>query len=174
VGRSRSPSSGSRNLMSPFESFFNEMDKNFFGENMWPEMTREELAEFSPSIDLEENDEMYLITADLPGIKSDDIKIDVVGNKIKISGERRREVKGEGLYERSQGHFSRSLTLPENIDVKKVEANFEDGVLRVVLPKTEIKSSQQIKVHSGPPQGLIDRFIHREKTVEPIKEQSKH
>ena len=110
-------------------------------------------------------------------VKKEDLKIDLNGNMLRVSGERKREIKEEGYYERSSGRFSRSFTLPENVDASKIEANFEDGVLRIVLPKTEVKGSQEIKVQSGQPQGLIDRFLHREKTVkteEKTKEKEKH
>lgn len=164
-----------RNLMSRFDDFFNDFDRDML-QPRWPERSGEAPTEFSPSVDIEENDEMYLVSADLPGIKREDIKIDIQGNNLRISGERRREVKEEGYYERSSGRFTRSFALPDTVDAKRIEANFEDGVLRVVLPKTEVKAaSQEIKIQAGQPQGLIDRFLHRdrEKTVKG-EEKNKH
>lgn len=175
--RELSPFTGRRDLMSRFEDFFNDFDRDFLSSRSWPERSLETLAEFSPSVDIEENEEMYMVSADLPGIKKDEIKIDVTGNTLRVSGERRREIKEEGYYERSSGRFSRSFTLPEAVDSKKIEANFEDGVLRIVLPKSEVKGAHEIKINAGQPQGLIDRFLHREKTVktdEKNKEKEKH
>lgn len=170
-----SPFSERRDLVSRFNDFFNDWDREFAsGRGLDRELER---ADFSPSVDVEENDEMFLVSADIPGVKKEDLKIDVHGNTLRLSGERRREVKEEGYYERSSGRFSRTFTLPENVDSSKIEAHFEDGVLRVVLPKTEVKGAQEIKVQSGQPQGLIDRFLHREKTVksdEKVKEKEKH
>ncbi|WP_413288969.1 Hsp20/alpha crystallin family protein [Bdellovibrio sp. HCB337] len=175
-GRELAPlSSGLRNFMSRFDDVFNDFERDFSMEPLWPSTNLASLGEFAPSVDIEESDEMYMISADLPGMKKDDVKIDISGNSLRISGERNREVKEEGYRERSYGRFSRSFTLPQNIDSKKVEANFEDGVLRIVLPKTEVSKAQSIKIESGRPAGLIDRFLHREKTVESTdKEESKH
>lgn len=165
-----------RDIVSRFEDFFRDFDRDFFSKNL-PERSMESMAEFSPSVDIEENDEMYFVSADLPGVKKEDIKLDINGNMLRFSGERRREVKEEGYYERSSGRFSRSFTLPENVDAKKIEANFEDGVLRIVLPKSEVKGAQSIQINSGQPQGLIDRFLNREKTVkaeDKTSEKEKH
>jgi len=172
--RELAPLSGIRNMMSRFDDVFNNLERDLFTEPAWPQLSLEGLQEFTPSVDIEENDEMYMISADLPGLKKDDVKIDITGNSLKISGERSKEIKEEGYRERSYGRFARSFTLPEAIDAKKVEANFEDGVLRIVLPKTEVKKAQEIKIQTGQPHGLIDRFLHHEKTVKAIEEKSKH
>lgn len=179
--RELSPFTGRAGFLSPFEDFFREMSRDFrdmdrdvFGDRLMQRRDLSSMAEFSPSVDIEENDEIYLITADLPGMKKDDIKIDIHGNALRISGERSREVKEEGYYERSAGRFTRSFTLPEGVDVKKIEANFEDGVLRVALPKTEVKPSQEVKIQSGQSQGILDRFLHREKTVKGSEQKEKH
>ncbi|HEY8271583.1 MAG TPA: Hsp20/alpha crystallin family protein [Pseudobdellovibrionaceae bacterium] len=175
--RELAPLSGMRNMMSRFDDVFNNLEREFFAEpagGRWAQTGLEGMTEFTPSVDIEESDEMYLISADLPGIKKEDVKIDVTGNTLRFSGERSKDIKEEGYRERSYGRFSRSFTLPQNIDPKKVEAHFEDGVLRIVLPKSEVKSAQEIKIQSGQPQGLIDRFLHREKNAKPTEEASKH
>ncbi|WP_413287767.1 Hsp20/alpha crystallin family protein [Bdellovibrio sp. HCB337] len=177
--RELSPFSSRSLFGSPIDDFFREMDRNFrdidrgsLRDRLLEERGSGSLAEFNPSVDIEESDEIFLISADLPGIKRDDIKIDVSGNTLRISGERSREVKEEGYYERSSGRFSRSFSLPEGVDAKKIEASFEDGVLRVALPKTEVKEAQEVKIQSGQPQGLLDRFLHREKTVKAGEQKS--
>lgn len=111
---------------------------------------------------------MYMIAADLPGLRTEDVKIDLHDRVLRISGERTREKKEDlnNYYERSSGRFVRSFTLPESVDAKKVEAHFENGVLRILLPKTEIQATQEVKIQSGKTEGsLLDRFLRREKSV---------
>lgn len=179
INRSLSPSWEGRNWMNRFDNFFNEMEKNMKSEMTWPEARLGDSLGFSPLVDVEENDDMFLISVDLPGLKKENIKIDVSGNVLTISGERTKEIKTEGYCERAYGRFARSFDLPENIDAKKVEAGFEDGVLRLVLPKSEVKTKQEIKIQAGAPrEGLIERFLHRDKTAkenpEMTKEKDKH
>jgi len=105
-------------------------------------------SEFNPSVDIEEKDGVYHVTADLPGMKKEDIKLDLVDNVLTISGERVREEKGEGKYfERCYGKFMRSFTLPKRVDVDHVRANFENGVLHVEIPQKELNSSRSIKIN---------------------------
>jgi len=155
--------------MSRFDNFFNDFEKEFFDNNraLTDQRGGDNFGDFTPAIDIEEDNGMYMITADLPGVKNEDVKIDVNDRTLRISGERARESRDDAnsYYERSYGRFVRSFNLPEAVDPKKIEAHFEDGVLRVLLPKTEVQAPQQVKVQTGKPQGLIDRFLHREKTV---------
>ncbi|NBX69240.1 MAG: Hsp20/alpha crystallin family protein [Proteobacteria bacterium] len=113
--------------------------------------------EFSPSCDLEETPSHYLIAVDLPGVSKEDIKIQMIDHQLKITGEKKREKKEEtaqSFYqERSYGRFERVLDLGENIKADKIEANFEEGVLRVTVPKKEETQpkSQPIKIGEGKP-----------------------
>lgn len=154
---------------SRFENFFNDFEKEFFGDSSRALAQRggDMFADFAPPVDIEESEEMYMVSADLPGLKREDIKIDLNNRLLKISGERCREMKEESnsYVERSYGKFVRTFTLPEAVDSKKIEAHFEDGVLRVLLPKTEAAAAQEIKIESGSPKGLLERFLHREKNV---------
>lgn len=103
-----------------------------------------------PEMDLVESDEHYLLKADLPGMKQDDVSIEFNDGTLTISGERKAEYerKDKGFFrlERSFGRFSRSLTLPEGIDPGKIEASFHDGVLDVVIPKPEQRKPRRIEV----------------------------
>ena len=97
-----------------------------------------------PPMDLVESDDHLVLRADLPGMKEDDVDIEIKDGVLTISGERRseQEEKGEGFHrvERAFGRFSRSLSLPEGVDASKVAASFADGVLEVKVPKpTETK-----------------------------------
>lgn len=131
----------SNDLFSRFEDFMNEFDR---GESN--ALTRAGF-DFSPSVDVEEKDNAYLVSADLPGLKKEDIKVELNDNILTISGERTRESKTEGGYsERSYGRFQRTFTLPVQVNSEKIQAHFEDGVLRITLPKAEGARSHSIKI----------------------------
>jgi HSP20 family protein len=97
------------------------------------------IASFTPRVNTREADDAYYIELDLPGIKKDEIEITTEDNVLTISGERKfkEEVKEEDYYkvESRYGKFSRSFTLPEDIDISGISAKSEDGVLEVVIPK---------------------------------------
>lgn len=133
----------SSDFFNQFEEFINEFDRNFSPSNA---VTRTEF-DFSPSLDLEEKDNNYIVTVDLPGIKKENIKVDLDDNVLTISGERTRESKGEGKYtERSYGKFLRSFSLPTKVNADKIDARFDNGVLQVTLPKAEGTRSHPIKI----------------------------
>ncbi|MCM8799483.1 MAG: Hsp20/alpha crystallin family protein [Candidatus Omnitrophica bacterium] len=105
---------------------------------------------WSPSLDIVEDKDNITIKADLPGVKQSDIDISISGDILTIKGERKREeeVKDKNYHriERFYGNFTRSLTLPKYVDTNKVKATYKDGVLEIVLPKTEEVKPKQIKV----------------------------
>lgn len=140
--RSLSPWSsrrGNSDLMSQFEDFMSEFDRGM--------VPSKGLFDFSPAVDFEEKDNQYLVTVDLPGIKKEDIKIDLSDNILSISGERTRESKAEGRYtERSYGKFSRSFSLPSQVNSENVQAAFDNGVLRITLTKSETPKGRAIKI----------------------------
>jgi HSP20 family protein len=98
-------------------------------------------ANFQPSYDIKETKDHYLVTFDMPGVKKEDISIEVKDNQLSIRGERR--------HERSFGKFERTFALPSNVDTEKVEANYEDGVLNVALPKAQAAKGRTIEIQSG-------------------------
>jgi len=109
------------------------------------------LTEWSPSVDIEENDDSYLIKADLPGVKKDDIEVTVENGVLRISGEKRIEKEtGKGTRqhrtERYHGSFARYFTLPRAVEADKVKARFEDGVLSLTIPKSEEARPKTIEV----------------------------
>lgn len=118
-------------------------------QKMMPKPTESNVAGFSPTVNTREGDYAYHIEVDLPGVKKDDIHVEVKENRLTISGERKtkEEVKDEDYYrvESSYGKFERSFTLPDNVDAENVSASSEDGVLEVVLPKKE-RSAETKKV----------------------------
>ena len=108
-----------------------------------------------PEMDLVETEDHYVLKADLPGMKQDDVAIEWGDGTLTISGERNaeyeRKEKGFFRLERSFGKFSRSLTLPDGIDPDKIGAEFHDGVLEVRIPKPEERKPRRIEVGNGKP-----------------------
>jgi len=108
------------------------------------------LRRWSPAMDLVETDEHFVLRADLPGMTQEDVAIEVEDRTLTISGERRaeHEVGEEGFrrVERSFGHFSRSLTLPDGVDPDAVTAAFDKGVLEIRVPKPEQRKPRRISI----------------------------
>lgn len=107
---------------------------------------------FTPSVNTREGEFAYHIDVDLPGVKKEDISVKIDNNVLTLKGERKskQEVKKEDYYkmESSFGCFTRSFTLPDNIDKENIHAENKDGVLEITLPKKEgkNKSVKEIKV----------------------------
>jgi len=105
-----------------------------------------------PRVDITEENERFLVHADLPGMNKEDIDVSIEGDTLTISGEKREQKKKEeGAYshlERAYGSFQRSFSLPENVDKEKVDAQYTSGVLELSLPKTaeEKKMGKKIEV----------------------------
>jgi len=101
----------------------------------------------TPPVDIEESEKEYMIKAELPGMKKDEVKVKVEGGTLSISGERKEEKdKKYHRVGRSYGAFSRSFTLPEGALAEKISAEFKDGVLMVHLPKEEKAKAKTIEV----------------------------
>jgi HSP20 family protein len=111
------------------------------------------LTEWSPAIDISEDDKEYTIKAELPGVNKEDVRVTVEGGVLSVSGERRaeKEEKNKKYHriERSYGSFMRSFTLPEGAAGDKVTADFKDGVLHIHLPKDEKAKPKSIDVKIG-------------------------
>ena len=105
---------------------------------------------WAPAVDIHENDDSFVVKADLPGVNKDDIQIDLKDNTLTLKGEKKFENKvSKDNYirvERSYGTFVRSFTLPQNVDAEKIKATYKDGVLELTLPKKEEAKPKQIKV----------------------------
>ena len=112
-------------------------------------------ARFAPLMDVVETDKAIEIDAELPGMTESDIDVSVVDNVLTVKGEKKSETeKKEADYhmvERSYGAFTRSLTLPYEVDASKVDAKFDKGVLKITLPKpAEVKAkTKKIKIKSA-------------------------
>ena len=105
---------------------------------------------WSPVVDIEETEKNYEIRAELPGLTKDKVKVTLEGGVLTLSGERDLERKVEGKtfhrVERSHGTFSRSFTLPEDVDPESVAANFKDGLLEIQVAKREEVLPKSIEV----------------------------
>jgi HSP20 family protein len=109
--------------------------------------------DWAPTVDIAETETEFQIKAELPDVKKDDVKVSVDKGVLRLEGERRQEKEEKGKkyhrVERSYGSFLRTFVLPDNIDEGKVRAEFKDGVLHVVLPKTEKARPKavEVKIH---------------------------
>jgi len=123
---------------------------NAFLDNYIQKQENKISGDFMPTINTREAEDAYYVELDLPGIKKEDIDVDVKDNVITISGERKieKEVDEEDYYsvESHFGRFERSFTLPENVNVGKIHAQSEDGVLEVVIPKEVKKETKPKKI----------------------------
>lgn len=103
-----------------------------------------------PAVDIAETENELIVSADLPGVNKEDIKVNVQNNVLTFSGERKQESKPEEnnvhRLERSYGFFSRSFTLPATVKADAIKAVYKDGVLRLTLPKVEEAKPRQIVV----------------------------
>jgi len=109
-----------------------------------------EAAGVLPLINLTEGKDKYYVRAELPGVKGDELDIQVTANNLAISGERKIAAEEEGARyhrkEREAGTFSRMIGLPGEVDTDKVEAKLENGILTIVISKAEIAKPKQITV----------------------------
>lgn len=108
---------------------------------------------WTPAVDVYDDKDKYVVRAELPGLKKEEINVSLDGNTLNISGERKQEdERKEGdnyRAERYFGRFQRSLTLPGGVDPSKVQASYKDGVLTVTLPKSEEAKPKQIQVKAS-------------------------
>lgn len=153
----------SSDLWREFDEFFADFDRS----SVYDE------RDFVPAVDMTESDDHYMVSVDLPGIKKEDIKIEMQNNVLSISGERKREVNTDSKekvqrYERSYGFFQRSLTLPQSVESEKIDAQYENGVLQILLPKAATAKTRRIEVKSGK-NGLVSRLLGS-KEKENVKE----
>ena len=109
--------------------------------------------DISPRIDISETDEGYLLEGELPGLKENEIDIKIDNNILTIKGKKEEfsEEKNKNYYlkERYSGSFQRSISLPNNINEEGIDANFEDGILRINIPKKNQENAKKIQIKSG-------------------------
>ncbi len=106
--------------------------------------------DWNPRVDIAESDSEFVVKAEVPGVARDDIGIDLVDGNLVIQGEKKQasEEEGRNFYrvERSYGSFKRVFALPSRVDIEKVSASYDDGVLSVVIPKVGEAKSRRIEI----------------------------
>jgi len=126
--------------------WFDEAVQNFFNE---PVAARP----WAPAVDIEETPDALILTADLPGLSMENIDVRIEDGTLALSGERKFEKEdnkaGYHRIERSYGSFKRLFTLPDTVEADKVTAGYENGVLKITIPKKEVAKPRSIKVEVG-------------------------
>jgi len=120
-----------------------------------------------PKYDVKETDKCYVMSFDLPGVKKENLNIEVKDGVLTVCGERKSDVTHEGTLERFYGNFTRSFSLPDHVDGEKIGAHYEDGVLYVALPKTEAKAGKKVEISYGAnSKGIFAKLIGHVKEEE--------
>ncbi len=140
----------------PFGDVEGMLDR-YSGSLDWPFRGRRGLSlkdtDWAPRVDISETDNSFCIKAEVPGIKREDVKINIEDHVLSIRGENKqeKEEKGEKFHrvERYYGSFNRSFSLPLNVKEDKIDATFKDGLLTLTIPKSEVVKPKaiEVKVH---------------------------
>ena len=113
----------------------------------------QQFEDFNPAVDVEENENEFLLSFDLPGINKEDVRIEINDQQLVVAGERKHEPKSDKntrhFTERYHGSFQRVFTLPTHVDAGKIQAAYEQGVLSIVVPKSEAVKPRMIKIGDG-------------------------
>ncbi|MCJ7753534.1 MAG: Hsp20/alpha crystallin family protein [Thermoanaerobaculales bacterium] len=141
------PTTDTANLSQRMERLFDEMQ----GRGMWRTSEERPLrGSWVPAINILEREDSMVITADLPGLKAEDVEVTVEEGTLSIRGERKLDEASEGetyhRVERLYGIFERTFTLPNSIDVEKIEARFSNGEMVLTLPKREESKPRSVKI----------------------------
>ena len=124
----------------------------FWPRRRWLRSMPNEPMNWSPSLDIYETADCFVVRTELPGVKKENIDISVSGNMLTIKGERRApEVQEYECSEICYGSFSRSITLPQSADCDSISATLESGVLEISVPKRKEAKSTRIEIRSVPP-----------------------
>ncbi len=153
-GRNPTPAqqSGSVDSLADLHNQINSLFNDAFSGGGFPELfgAGAEGGLFKPNLDIRESDKEYTVTLEMPGVNKDDVDVEVRGDALIVRGEKKNEeTHEEGQYqytERSYGSFQRALTLPEDADSENIKANFDNGVLKISLPRQEIGGGERKKV----------------------------
>ena len=130
-----------------FRSLFNEL----FDENLGRSSARRTARQWHPAVDVLESKDAFLIRAELPGMKREEIKVEVKDGNLVLSGETKTEQPAEGIeyrhVERIAAKFWRSFAMPETVNPAGVEATYKDGILEIRVPKAEEAKPRQIEIN---------------------------
>lgn len=133
-----------------FDDLFDQMSRMLT--SAFPDVARVSVQSWSPPVDIQETDDAYVVEADVPGVRPEDVTIELAGRELRITGEYgTEEGDGDGDAQRIRrtGRFDYRITLPGEVDSEATTANLENGVLRLRLPKASASRRQRITVQSG-------------------------
>jgi HSP20 family protein len=129
-----------------FNNWMEDLFSEFFNNNL----ERIPAGSIYPKVDIEENENSYLFKAELPGVKKEDVSIEIDNKVLTISGEKKeeREEKNGNVFRKESysGSFSRSFTLPEHVNPDDADAKYENGILFLSIPKSEDKAKKKIDI----------------------------
>jgi len=133
--------------LAPVPSFFSVFERPLFRDLLEGE---ERVVTYAPRVDVVENKENFVVRAELPGMKKDDVKLTLENSVLTLSGEKRFDEKRDEdnfhLRETRYGKFERSFRLTDNVDRSNIAADYKDGVLTISLPKTKESQSKEIAI----------------------------
>jgi HSP20 family protein len=125
-------------------------------------------ADFEPACDVEASDSQYVLSLDMPGIGKDEMNVEVEGSHLVVYGERKSDESFEGnstnYKERTFGAFRRNFAIPDDVDTNAIEANHQNGVLKISIPKSKRKKAKKIEINSGS-KGHLKRLTNQKKEV---------
>ncbi|MCX6131432.1 MAG: Hsp20/alpha crystallin family protein [Proteobacteria bacterium] len=151
----RNARNGPFSLLRNWDSMTKDLDSFFGGLDRSMDELRTETKDLAvaPACDVQEDEKSFLLSFDMPGFKREDVAIELMGNRITVAAKRVRETAGDGAkfhrLERTYGEFKRVFTLPDNARADAVEANYENGVLYLVIPKAEIEKPKKVEITEG-------------------------
>ncbi|MBU6376145.1 MAG: Hsp20/alpha crystallin family protein [Bdellovibrionales bacterium] len=150
-------------LQRQIDRIFDEFSTSWNEELMAPSWGHE--VAFRPACEVQETDSHYLLSLDLPGVKKEDIKVELLGSELVVSGQRKEEHEAKTAtsyqMERSYGSFSRAFTVPQGTKPEQVETDYQNGVLRIAVPKLEAAKTHKIMIGEKP--GLFQRLLGHKK-----------
>lgn len=140
-----------RPVTNPLERVRRGVNQLFETPWIWPERLFQEMPAMEfPVVDIKETDDAFVVSAEVPGVRPEEIDIQLTGNELTIKGEKKEskeETKGGyRLEERSYGYFTRTFRLPMEVDNEKITASHDDGVVLITLPKSEKAATQKIRI----------------------------
>jgi HSP20 family protein len=136
-------------MLPGFDDLFDQM--SWMLTNAFPDVARVSIQSWSPPVDIQETDDAYVVEADVPGVRPEDVTIELEGRELRITGEYGTAEEGEGEAQRMRrtGRFDYRITLPGEVNSEATTANLENGALRLRLPKASSSRRQRIAVQSG-------------------------
>ncbi len=141
------------NVLEEFSSDMERVIDSLLGRTVGSALRANSVAKFVPSLDVSETATEFDVAVDLPGVEPADVKLEMLDGKLTISGHRasltEEKEKNYHRVERTSGTFFRSISVPSEVDVEKIEASYDNGVLHVKLPKSAKQQPKKIEIRKG-------------------------